>query len=776
MKYKCNCNGKRLERFGGIQMKNKILLIILLAASVAWGQNTDINRLLDRFEFASNKFIGKRNTSGFNEFDLIKVNNRYHFYHFSNNSIYYRCHVNPESLAVAPETLALVGRSVPSVLYENGTWHVWASIATSPPSTCHFTSSVPSGNFVPRDTIANTGDFSVRKCPYNNVYYGVGLTTNTTTRKCVLFTSSSLDQSWTSRGDVTNGDQEWVLNLTSSFADPMLFFYNGSSYLLIVGYIPGVTGGVGLCQFDYKRYRVISNTVDVCKASDTIPIPFNPVFLDDSVNSPRIYYADQAWVKEGYIAYNEAYPEINVNAIDSAKVNGLLTTNKIDIKVSGKDSVNTLFNLNNNQITIKNDLSPGSKEIKFTVPKSDSNIYKVVKIINATRVDSFYTKSFNTIVFTDSIDDSSTATWVYTKFIAKKYGLKSKVINLVRDGKYIYTNETNSQVVLTSVGFPTGWASRALSTGADIVPILPDSTICNRYIRRFDKNTGSLEMVVSLPKTRRLTSYPFSLQLGDSVTTNNSSAAFTDRILSWSFTDSTGNVVDETGNNNNGTLINAGNVQRILDGPKRIIKITNSSSYIDFANFSTFNGKKAFTLITKAKFLDTANVKWLWGHYTNVTTNAFIFSVSGGTSKRVTAQLSRTIQRTAYKEYPATYKDMSLFWHDYCVVYDPTKSGNEKLKLYIDDGDAPLTYLQATTDTLPDLRSATTHCSAISTSCMDNQELLIGKALSLEEWRNYRITTLDSNFAFKFIDTIIVSGRRKSTGNNRISVSVGTGL
>ena len=43
-------------------MKKLFLILMLMVWCGATAQNTDVNRLLDRFEFASNKFMGKRPT------------------------------------------------------------------------------------------------------------------------------------------------------------------------------------------------------------------------------------------------------------------------------------------------------------------------------------------------------------------------------------------------------------------------------------------------------------------------------------------------------------------------------------------------------------------------------------------------------------------------------------------------------------------------------------------------------------------------------------------
>lgn len=249
--------------------------------------------------------------TGINEFDLVYAYGLYHLFYCDLSQTYYKCASTVAGLEAATPALLWGGYTIPSAIYENDTWYVTTPYLGDMYLQINVGNPAILASWVPGPKIIDAyGDISIRKSPIDNKYYSAGLK-EADQRIVHLFRADTIDGTWTELcADVFDGEYDGDYVLPGN-ADPMVFFYENKMYLTFAGgndgnskcYLAEIDPTTGLAKAD--AVKIVNNTDVWLINGDGYARPFNPVFIDDGINKPRIYYSAQRWTSAGGWGYIE---------------------------------------------------------------------------------------------------------------------------------------------------------------------------------------------------------------------------------------------------------------------------------------------------------------------------------------------------------------------------------------------------------------------------------------------------------------------------------------
>ena len=237
---------------------------------------------------------------GVQEFDVVVVDNLYHFYYTNpfGKGVKYRSAERISMIHESEEKVLFSDRAFPSVLYENGIWHLWV-YDYQKSKTEHYTAQFPYGPFyVEKDSIRNKGDVNVRKSPYNYQYYAVYKNTYELKNSIGVMTANTPYGPWKDLGYIFTEATKSVWHKGEE-ADPSLFFSGNRAYIVFAGN-PATSATdpmdrqmIGIAELDVSLGKattpasvVILPEEDWHKTNGSIKV-YSPIILRDTITGDR---------------------------------------------------------------------------------------------------------------------------------------------------------------------------------------------------------------------------------------------------------------------------------------------------------------------------------------------------------------------------------------------------------------------------------------------------------------------------------------------------------
>src|SRR3989344_1088092 len=237
---------------------------------------------------------------GVQEFDVVVVDNLYHFYYTNpfGKGVKYRSAESISAIHESEEKILFPNRAFPSVRYENRAWHLWVC-DTERSMTEHYTASLPYGPFIlQKDTILQKCDVNVRKSPYDYQYYAVYKDIYELNNSIGIMTASTPYGPWKDLGYIFTEATKSAWHRGEE-ADPSLFFSGNRAYIVFAGNSaisatdPMDRQMIGIAELDVSLGKatapaavVVLPEEDWHKANGSIKV-YSPIILRDTITGDR---------------------------------------------------------------------------------------------------------------------------------------------------------------------------------------------------------------------------------------------------------------------------------------------------------------------------------------------------------------------------------------------------------------------------------------------------------------------------------------------------------
>ena len=228
--------------------------------------------------------------TGINEFDLLYKDGFYHLFYDDKAQTRYRKASTINGLSKAKDELQFPG-NYPSILYENGTWHLWVW-DNSKKVTKHYSAKSAKGPYTFIDECPHgLGDYDVAKSPVDGYYYA-GYKNYQSLRGGVV-KSKSPNGPWQDLGYVFTEKNRSKWHIKEE-ADGNVFFYLNKAYYLFAGW-DGKKQRIGIVQVNMQTMKALTKATCLLspeatwqKRNNAHKI-FNPICFIDPHNPRQVY-------------------------------------------------------------------------------------------------------------------------------------------------------------------------------------------------------------------------------------------------------------------------------------------------------------------------------------------------------------------------------------------------------------------------------------------------------------------------------------------------------